>query len=59
MINNEDDIIAGLKVENKVCGSDGVTYMNECELRIASCRHQKIISVESRGACGKNLLVLR
>ncbi|XP_075526904.1 agrin-like isoform X2 [Dermacentor variabilis] len=38
-------------VDDAVCGSDGLTYANECELRRASCRHQRAIAVASRGAC--------
>ncbi|XP_075350305.1 tomoregulin-1 [Mycteria americana] len=34
-----------------VCGSNGDTYQNECFLRRASCKHQKEITVVSRGPC--------
>ncbi|XP_077998686.1 agrin-like isoform X2 [Glandiceps talaboti] len=35
-----------------VCGSDGVTYISECHLRVASCSQKKRITVESQGPCG-------
>ncbi|XP_036359766.1 agrin isoform X5 [Octopus sinensis] len=44
---------ACVEVENKVCGTNRITYQNECELKVASCRDQKLIEVESRGDCNK------
>ena len=34
-----------------VCASDGVTYLNECELEHAQCREQKLISLQYHGLC--------
>lgn len=37
----------------KVCGSNGVTYDNECALKTASCTSQTLIIVSYIGDCGK------
>uniref|UniRef100_A0A3P8SG21 Agrin n=1 Tax=Amphiprion percula TaxID=161767 RepID=A0A3P8SG21_AMPPE len=40
-----------LKNKTKVCGSDGVTYADQCQLRTIACRQDKDITVQHFGQC--------
>ncbi|XP_034447565.1 agrin isoform X9 [Hippoglossus hippoglossus] len=39
------------KNKSKVCGSDGVTYADQCQLRTIACRQDKDITVQHFGQC--------
>nr|XP_039321359.1 follistatin-related protein 3-like [Saimiri boliviensis boliviensis] len=45
---------AGLPARLQVCGSDGATYRDECELRAARCRGHPDLRVMYRGRCRKS-----
>jgi len=38
---------------DEVCGSDKVTYFNDCALRVQACQKGEDITVDNLGPCGK------
>lgn len=34
-----------------VCGSDGLTYLNECKLKLAGCQSKERIQIDYKSAC--------
>uniref|UniRef100_A0A671RYE7 Agrin n=1 Tax=Sinocyclocheilus anshuiensis TaxID=1608454 RepID=A0A671RYE7_9TELE len=47
------------KNKTKVCGSDGVTYADRCQLRTIACRQDKKITVEHLGQCKGEISLLK
>lgn len=43
------------KNKTKVCGSDGVTYADQCQLRTIACRQDKDITVQHYGQCTETI----
>ncbi|XP_066528464.1 agrin [Hoplias malabaricus] len=41
--------------KSKVCGSDGVTYADQCQLRTIACRQDKEITVKHLGQCTESI----
>ncbi|XP_027528896.1 agrin-like, partial [Neopelma chrysocephalum] len=39
----------------KVCGSDGVTYGDQCQLRTIACRQGQVITVKHMGQCHESI----
>uniref|UniRef100_A0A4W4G296 Agrin n=1 Tax=Electrophorus electricus TaxID=8005 RepID=A0A4W4G296_ELEEL len=43
------------KNRTKVCGSDGLTYADQCQLRTLACRQDKEITVKHLGHCKESI----
>ncbi|XP_077371201.1 agrin isoform X10 [Festucalex cinctus] len=41
--------------KTKVCGSDGVTYADQCQLRTIACRQDKAVIVQHFGQCTESI----
>ena len=40
------------KEKDRVCGTDGNTYLNECILKAESCKNNATVGVKHAGPCG-------
>ncbi|XP_066547264.1 agrin isoform X2 [Amia ocellicauda] len=45
------------KNRTKVCGSDGVTYADQCQLKTIACRQNKAIAVRNMGQCSETITI--
>lgn len=44
--------------KNTLCGSDGLTYGDECKMKTSSCKKKEEITPVHKGSCGKDIYYL-
>lgn len=42
------------KEDSPICGSNGKTYANDCEMQFDACKNQKAIYISHKGPCSKS-----
>lgn len=42
-----------------VCGSDGISYGNECKLRLEACKYKRDVTVLYKGPCSEYYIYYR
>ena len=54
-------IVSGHLYQNSsaiVCGTNGITYYNQCHWKVMSCRAKATIPIEKKGRCGTGMNLL-
>jgi len=48
---NVTRIMIRFSLKTLIIGSDGMTYDNECEMRVSACKKSQFVTVATRGPC--------